>query len=691
MARVTQRALVAAPLVLIAVVGWAHRWIFDDGFIYLRVVRQVRVGHGPVFNAGERVEAFTSPLWVAVLSVADLLTPFRLEWIAVWLGILCSLLGGALAMAGAARLTRLDARDGFLVPVGFFVFAAVLPVWYFETSGLETGLAFAWLGACTWILASWARTEGARMSRPGLVVIGLGWLVRPELLVDSVVFVALVLIFTWRGATWPGRLGAMLWATGLPLAYQIFRMGYYGSTVANTAIAKEGSRLRLDAGWSYFQDFVRPYWLWIPVVILVAGVYAPLAIRLLRTRHARAVGVLAAFVLAAAGNAGGVVAFGGDYLHGRLLLPALFAFCAPIAVVPATARYAASVGALAWATVCLVALRPPETRSSSVFTFKKAIAYGLPQASGRVTLADAGWGRGNKVIALLAGRAVFINKTGFGAPDVERINPPVAAGVPLPTVVMGAIGALGYALGPDVSILDLNGLADPLTAHLALARRGQPGHEKLTPPAWIAARVTAPDAKLEPEAFYGVRSATTPTDLTMAFSLQVEWARAALQCKAIADLRSSTQDPLTPGLFLSNVFHSAGRASRRIPPDPHQAYLRFCGSSAPPTISAATSPHSGRRVNAAAFDGRSPWSPRDAAAPAVARRHTERAQVLRESTDRFTRSRAPPRVPEHSCSDPRIHAPQPGRTPQPGRARETPRRRGQFGAGPRGSYLARIS
>ncbi len=204
------------------------------------------------------------------------------------------------------------------------------------------------------------------MSRLGLVVVGLGWLVRPELLVDSVVFVALVLIFTWRAATWPGRLGAVLWATGLPLAYQIFRMGYYGSTVANTAIAKEGSRLRLDAGWSYFQDFVRPYWLWMPVVILVAGVYAPLAIRLMRTRHTRAVGVLAAFVLAAAGNAGGVVAFGGDYLHGRLLLPALFAFCAPIAVVPATARYVASLGALAWATVCLVALRPPETRSPFV-------------------------------------------------------------------------------------------------------------------------------------------------------------------------------------------------------------------------------------------------------------------------------------------------------------------------------------
>ena len=335
---IAQRMVVAAPLVLLAVVGWAHRWMFDDGFIYLRVVRQVRVGHGPVFNAGERVEAFTSPLWVAVLSVADLLTPFRLEWIAVGLGILCSVLGGALAIAGAARLTRLDEPEGFLVPVGIVVFAAVLPVWYFETSGLETGLVFAWLGACMWVLASWARSEEARLSRFGLVVIGLGWLVRPELVVDSLVFVGVVLILTWRATTWPGRLGVVLWATGLPLAYQVFRMGYYGSTVANTAIAKEGSRLRLDAGWSYFQDFVGPYWLWVPVVVLVAGVYAPLAIRLVRARHTRAASVLAAFVLAAMTNAGGR-RVRGDYLHGRLLLPALFAFCAPVAVVPATDRY----------------------------------------------------------------------------------------------------------------------------------------------------------------------------------------------------------------------------------------------------------------------------------------------------------------------------------------------------------------
>ena len=33
----------------------------DDGFINLRVVSQIKAGNGPVFNAGERVEAATSP------------------------------------------------------------------------------------------------------------------------------------------------------------------------------------------------------------------------------------------------------------------------------------------------------------------------------------------------------------------------------------------------------------------------------------------------------------------------------------------------------------------------------------------------------------------------------------------------------------------------------------------------------
>ena len=43
--------------------GWTRRWMSDDGLIVLRTVRNLLAGNGPVFNAGERVEANTSTLW----------------------------------------------------------------------------------------------------------------------------------------------------------------------------------------------------------------------------------------------------------------------------------------------------------------------------------------------------------------------------------------------------------------------------------------------------------------------------------------------------------------------------------------------------------------------------------------------------------------------------------------------------
>jgi len=80
--RVLPVALLAVPAAFIVWMGWCHRWTADDGFINFRIVRHIVDGHGPVFNTGQRVEVGTSPLWLAVLSMLDLLLPFRLEWIA---------------------------------------------------------------------------------------------------------------------------------------------------------------------------------------------------------------------------------------------------------------------------------------------------------------------------------------------------------------------------------------------------------------------------------------------------------------------------------------------------------------------------------------------------------------------------------------------------------------------------------
>jgi hypothetical protein len=42
--------------------------VVDDTYIFLRYARNIWEGAGPVFNDGERVEGYTSPLWLAVLT-----------------------------------------------------------------------------------------------------------------------------------------------------------------------------------------------------------------------------------------------------------------------------------------------------------------------------------------------------------------------------------------------------------------------------------------------------------------------------------------------------------------------------------------------------------------------------------------------------------------------------------------------
>src|SRR5918992_3618022 len=84
--RLATRVALLLTVALLLVLAWDKRWVGDDAYIYLRVVSNLQDGLGPVWNAGERVEVFTSPLWVAMLwLLSSALWFVELEWISVWL------------------------------------------------------------------------------------------------------------------------------------------------------------------------------------------------------------------------------------------------------------------------------------------------------------------------------------------------------------------------------------------------------------------------------------------------------------------------------------------------------------------------------------------------------------------------------------------------------------------------------
>ena len=358
-------ALLLFPSALLGVLGWAHRWTNDDAFINFRVVDQLLAGNGPVFNAGERVEAYTSALWLALLAGLDAVLRFAaLEWIAVVLGLALTVAGLAAATI-AARLLH-DDRSGLLFPAGALVFAALPPAWDYATSGLETGLSFGWLGGVFLALVAaarnpaWADRRRWRPSRLDLlaVAIGLGPLVRPDFAIFSAAFFALLLAVQ-RPASVRAVLRPLLLAVALPAAYQVFRMGYFAMLVPNTALAKEAGLSRWDQGAAYAWDTLGTYWLLVPLALLGAWLASRLPDLARRSRTDVLLALLPA--LAGALHIAYVIKVGGDFMHGRLILPGLFALLMPVAALPlaphrATATLTAATIAI-WAAIAATELR----------------------------------------------------------------------------------------------------------------------------------------------------------------------------------------------------------------------------------------------------------------------------------------------------------------------------------------------
>jgi arabinofuranosyltransferase len=598
--RILQGVVLLLPVAGFAWLGWQRRWVAEDAFIDLRVVQQLLAGHGPVYNLGERVEAYTNPLWVALLALLTLLaapaTPGApggaagdrpwgaapLEWIAVWGGLVPAVGGVLAAEVGALRLARRLGLGGFALPLGAVLFAALPGGWDYVTSGLETGLALGWLGLtflCLCLIPFEGAPPGRRLASTAFLA-GLGPLVRPDLGVFGVAFLLVALLRAgWR----PRLLGAVLLAgAAAPLVYQIFRMGYFGTVAPNTALAKEAGMAYWAQGWRYLDDFAAPYALWLPLVPVLLWGLVPLGAALRRGpgRRGAALGPLLLPPGAALLHALYVVRVGGDFMHARMLLPSLFGLLLPLAVGAGRRWWQPALplaAVLPWAAVAGLWLRPPyfdagpdppQSVGRLGIADERGFYVRLARHPHPVTLADyaeAPWTRDGQALFRRAGggegeRGLLTWQASGQAGGRPGGGPlrPLAAGVP-PEVALVAvranIGLTGYAAGPRVHVVDRLGLSDPVAARLYLARRGRPGHEKELPDVWAVARFGAPGPEDERDAAA---------------------AREALTCGDLALLLGAVTGPLDGGRFGASFGAALRLTALRFPADPRAARDRLC-------------------------------------------------------------------------------------------------------------------
>ena len=562
--------LVAIPAAVLLVGAWQRRWMADDAFIHLRVVEQVLDGNGPVFNAGERVEASTSPLWVLVLAILSAPRIIGPEKLAVGLALLSAVGGVLLAAWGAGRLWRdqTDRRDAWLLPVGALILAVLPPMWDFSTSGLETGFGFLWLGACFALLARLLPPDGRwPVFRALALVGGLGPLIRPEFAVFSAAFVGAALLLSRAAEPRPRRSPVTLLILGLaaPLAYQLFRMGYYGALVPNTAFAKEASRSWWSQGLRYFGDFAGTYRIWVPLLAMVGLVMVGARHGWLAPRQ-RLI-VLLAPLIGGGAHALYITRVGGDFMHGRLLLPGLFAVVMPVMVVPVrqAVQWVSAAAVIVWAVVCATQLRVSYVMTAEGLTDERAFYTVGTRRSNPVSAADfvrhpfhedAVEARrlqreGRRVVAWRPDYRAY----GFAATPLRPESRfPVAFS-------SDYVGVMGFVAGPDVYVADRMGLGDTVAARVAITKRGRPGHEKQLPISWVLGRLADPSAPL-PD---GVSRAAT------------EAARAAIRCGDLVDLHEATTGRLTPGRFLRNLGVALRLQNFRVNRDPLVAESELCG------------------------------------------------------------------------------------------------------------------
>lgn len=320
--------------------GFSRRWMSDDGLIVLRTVRNILAGNGPVFNIGERVEANTSTLWQYLIVAFAWVPGMRLEDVAMWLALIFTVIAAVVGTIAAGRLWG----QRMVLPFGIIIYLALPPARDFATSGLEWGLSLAWLAVWFALLVRWAEDSERTSALYWLAFwAGLSWLVRPELALYGGLTGVLLLALNRRN--WRRIGGILAAALPLPAAYEIFRMGYYGLLTPHTAVAKSASESAWRTGAVYVWDTMRPYGLWLPLIVAFAFgawfVYQRAGKQALVAILAFGCGALHLIY---------VVKVGGDFMHGRMVLLPLFAMLLPVMAVPLTVvTGVATTGLVIWA------------------------------------------------------------------------------------------------------------------------------------------------------------------------------------------------------------------------------------------------------------------------------------------------------------------------------------------------------
>ena len=461
--RALQLTLAALACALFAWVLWRTAWMCDDAFITLRTVDNFVSGHGLRWNVAERVQSYTHPAWLILLTPIYAATrePY-------FTTITVQLVLSLVLMFVIARYVALTPALAALAAAIFISSKAIAD---FSTSGLENPLTHAALAGVFLAFRQVLATGRGLIWMTGFVSLAI--LCRQDL----VLLVAPALAYAGVVAR-PPRLRALALGLSPAIAWHLFALAYYGTLVPNTALAKLATGIPagelIAQGWKYWKAT-----LWMdPITVVVAGA-GFIVIALWRRRG----GVLMA--AGAALYALYLLRVGGDFMAGRFLTPLLVWVVLGAVGLPSGSPRVIHFG-----------FNPEAVRYAMALTIAAASFLApapAPLVSGRAFGSDA---QDSLVeyFGVADERRFYYPSLGLmrhvGSEETPAPNPWADMGRAVrgrteerQVIPAKNVGLFGFYAGAAVHVIDRHGLADPFLARLPAVRPWRIGHFEREMPA----------------------------------------------------------------------------------------------------------------------------------------------------------------------------------------------------------------
>ncbi len=421
-------------------------WVGEDAYITFRTIANFFAHQGLSFNPGERVQAFTHPLWLFFTAAAYYIHRDFFVTVIVLSAILA--LTAAVILATRVALSTASAILGVSILILSRAFID------YSTSGLENPLSY--LLVVIFLLIYFSQAQSIRRLFLLTFVAALGTLNRP----DAILFFLPGLIHAfWTVRSRKAVLAVILGFLPM-IVWELFSVFYYGFPFPNTAYAKlntgiSASELAQQGLYYLFSSMNQDP---LTIISIVSGVVIAII-----DRNLRHILVASGIVLYLAY----LVMIGGDFMAGRFLTIPLLAAVAIIV----NRRLSSSPGFFAvLGFVILLGFTSPYP----------TLLSGADYGKGRQDSYDR-WGIADERAIYYQGAGLLSANRYISLPNNDYVNEGLAVKDSGEKVHFTShIGYLGFYASRNVHIVDTLGLGDALLARLT----------PQTKPYWIMAQFT---------------------------------------------------------------------------------------------------------------------------------------------------------------------------------------------------------